>query len=73
MVIHHDKMAYGKLDSLSEKFSEEKLKQMAECLSRRDDGEKDGARGGKTEQGGAGKVEPKQAIKKAPGAGAREQ
>ena len=73
MVIHHDKMAYGKLDSLSEKFSEEKLKQMAERLSRGDDGEKDGERGGKTEQGGAGKVEPKQAIKKAPGAGARAQ
>ena len=59
MVIHHDKMAYGKLDSLSEKFSEEKLRQMAERLSRRDDGGKDGARGGKTEQGGASKGEPK--------------
>ncbi len=46
---------------------------MAERLSRGDDGEKDGARGGKTEQGGASKVEPKQAIKKAPGAGARAQ
>ena len=33
MTIHHDKMAYGKLDNLSEKFSEDKLRKMAELLS----------------------------------------
>ena len=33
MTIHHDKMAYGKLDSLSEKFSEDRLRKMAELLS----------------------------------------
>ena len=33
MVIHHDKMAYGKLDSLSDKLSEEKLAAMAKLLS----------------------------------------
>lgn len=33
MAIHHDKMAYGKLDSLSEKFSDEKLIKMARLLS----------------------------------------
>ena len=33
MTIHHDKMAYGKLDSLSEKFAEDKLRKMAELLS----------------------------------------
>lgn len=33
MVIHHDKMAYGKLDSLTEKLSDERLAKMAKMLS----------------------------------------
>lgn len=32
MVIHHDKMAYGKLDSLTEKLSDERLAKMAKML-----------------------------------------
>ena len=33
MTIHHDKLAYGKIASLTEEFSEEKLAKMAETLS----------------------------------------
>lgn len=33
MVIHHDKIAYGKLDSLTEKLSDERLAKMAKMLS----------------------------------------
>ena len=33
MTIHHDKLAYGKIASLTEEFSEEKLEKMAETLS----------------------------------------
>ena len=33
MVIHHDKMAYGRLDSLTEKLSDERLAKMAKMLS----------------------------------------
>ena len=33
MVIHHDKMAYGKLESLTEKISDDKLAAMAKLLS----------------------------------------
>lgn len=33
MVIHHDKMAYGKLDSLTEKLADDKLAAMAKLLS----------------------------------------
>lgn len=33
MTIHHDKKAYGKLASLSEEFSEERLAEMAQSLS----------------------------------------
>ena len=33
MTIHHDKMAYGKLASLREDFSEERLEAMAKLLS----------------------------------------
>lgn len=42
MVIHHDKMAYGKVDSLTEKFSDERLAKMAKMLS---DGQKEGPDG----------------------------
>ena len=34
MTIHHDKMAYGKLASLNEEFSLEKLNKMAEQLEK---------------------------------------
>ena len=33
MVIHHDKMAYGKLESLTEKIADDKLAAMAKLLS----------------------------------------
>ena len=33
MTIHHDKMAYGRLASLREDFSEERLAEMAKKLS----------------------------------------
>lgn len=33
MVIHHDKMAYGKVDGLKDSLSEDKLKAMAAKLS----------------------------------------
>lgn len=37
MTIHHDKLAYGKLASMSEEMSEEKLLKMLQALSK--DGE----------------------------------
>lgn len=40
MTIHHDKMAYGKLASLSEEFSSEKLNEMADALNSRSEREK---------------------------------
>ena len=43
MTIHHDKMAYGKLESLSEKFSDDKLAKMAQLLSQNNQSEKEGA------------------------------
>ena len=33
MTIHHDKMAYGKLSSLTDEFSEERLEAMARTLN----------------------------------------
>ena len=33
MTIHHDKLAYGKLASLTEEFSEERLLEMVNSLS----------------------------------------
>ena len=36
MTIHHDKLAYGKLSSLQEEFSEDKLIEMAKALSGKD-------------------------------------
>lgn len=55
MTIHHDKMAYGKLDNLSEKFSEDRLKKMAELLSSKPgkdcgEGKKDGQAGDKEDK-----------------------
>lgn len=42
MTIHHDKLAYGKLSSLQEEFSEDKLIEMAKALSGQEsDGEKE--------------------------------
>ena len=43
MTIHHDKMAYGKLESLSEKFSDDKLAKMAQLLSQNNQSEKEDA------------------------------
>ncbi len=43
MTIHHDKMAYGKLESLSEKFSDDKLAKMAQLLSQNNQSEKEAA------------------------------
>ena len=48
MVIHHDKIAYGKLDSLTEKLSDERLAKMAKMLS-------DGQNEEKKEEDGSGK------------------
>ena len=36
MTIHHDKLAYGKLSSLQEELSEDKLIEMAKALSGKD-------------------------------------
>ena len=33
MVIHHDKMAYGRVDGLADSLSEDRLKEMAKRLS----------------------------------------
>lgn len=33
MVIHHDKMAYGRVDGLADSLSEDKLKEMVKRLS----------------------------------------
>ncbi len=41
MVIHHDKMAYGKLDSLTKKLSQDELEKMAKLLSKNNDSQKD--------------------------------
>lgn len=42
MTIHHDKLAYGKLSSLQEELSEDKLIEMAKALSEEEcDGEKE--------------------------------
>ena len=42
MTIHHDKLAYGKLSSLQEELSEDKLIEMAKALSGQEcDGEKE--------------------------------
>ena len=38
MTIHHDKMAYGKLDPLREEFSLERLNDMADALNGEDEG-----------------------------------
>lgn len=48
MVIHHDKMAYGKLASLTEKLSDERLAKMAKMLS-------DGQNEEQKEEDGSGK------------------
>lgn len=40
MTIHHDKMAYGRLDSLKEDFSQSKLNEMADALNARTEREK---------------------------------
>ena len=41
MVIHHDTMAYGKLDSLTKKLSQDELEKMAKLLSKNNDSQKD--------------------------------
>ncbi len=41
MTIHHDKLAYGKLASLSEELSEEKLLQMLKELDDDNENEQD--------------------------------
>ena len=57
MVIHHDKMAYGKLDDLTEKFGEDKLARMARMLSV---GEaEESADGEEPEKGGTAKASGK--------------
>ncbi len=56
MVIHHDKMAYGKLDNLTEKFGEDKLARMARMLS-----------GGASEESAAGEEPEKGGTAKASG------
>ena len=43
MVIHHDKMAYGRLDSLTEKLSDERLAKMAKMLSDGQEERKEGS------------------------------
>lgn len=46
MTIHHDKLAYGKLASMQEDMSEDKLLKMLKTLSK--EGEKEGANEEKT-------------------------
>ena len=53
MTIHHDKLAYGKLSSLREELSEDKLIEMAKALSGQEDG------GEKEEKGEDGSVSPR--------------
>ena len=45
MTIHHDKLAYGKLSSLREELSEDKLIEMAKALSGQEDGGEKGGGG----------------------------
>ena len=42
MTIHHDKLAYGKLASMREEMSEEKLLKMLQALSAEGEGKEDG-------------------------------
>ncbi|MBD5631656.1 MAG: hypothetical protein HDP34_00275 [Clostridia bacterium] len=41
MTIHHDKLAYGKLESTSEELSEDELLKMLEKLSEEDEEEEE--------------------------------
>ena len=43
MTIHHDKLAYGKIASLTEEFTEEKLMEMVNSLSGEEECETDKA------------------------------
>ena len=57
MTIHHDNLAYGKLSSLREELSEDKLIEMAKALSGQEDG------GEKEEKGEDGSVSPRKTSK----------
>ncbi|HIZ03477.1 MAG TPA: hypothetical protein H9727_04250 [Candidatus Borkfalkia avistercoris] len=57
MTIHHDKLAYGKLSSLREELSEDRLIEMAKALSGQEDG------GKKEEKGKDGSVSPRKTSK----------
>ena len=51
MTIHHDKLAYGKLASLTEEFSEDRLLEMVNSLSEEnEESEEDAAVSGKKEK-----------------------
>ena len=54
MTIHHDKLAYGKIASLTEEFTEEKLMEMVNSLSGEEECETDKAAvsGDKDKSGG---------------------
>lgn len=57
MTIHHDKLAYGKLSSLREELSEDRLIEMAKALSGQEDG------GEKEEKGKDGSASPRKTSK----------
>ena len=50
MVIHHDKMAYGRVDGLADSLSEDKLKEMAKGLSAREKAQPEKEEGDKKEK-----------------------
>ena len=56
MTIHHDKLAYGKLASLTEEFSEERLLEMVNSLSEEEENaESEAEISGQKERGAAKK------------------
>ena len=57
MTIHHDKLAYGKLSSLREELSEDRLIEMAKALSGQEDG------GEKEKKGEDGSASPRKTSK----------
>lgn len=64
MTIHHDKMAYGKLASLREDFSEERLEAMAKLLSEGAGEKAEDAEGTAERSAAAGAASEKDDIKK---------
>ena len=55
MTIHHDKLAYGKLASLTEEFSEDRLLEMVNSLSEEEENAESEAENSEEKERGAAK------------------